>query len=217
MTSELTLSLMMGAGIDAVPRAVVEALTEVSVRIGAGGPTPSGFELKFATSKLSQITSQLLPSGFFDPPTRVVIAATLSGATTVLMDGVITQQDVVPADESGKSVLSIKGEDLTRMMDVIDFGSLIAYPAMPAEARVALIVAKYVPIYGIVPLVIPSILVDVPLPTEKIPQQSGTDLAYINTLAELSGESIALLRAWPARLAGVTYERYTYDVRGKAV
>ena len=61
------------------------------------------------------------------------------------MDGVITQQDVVPSDESGKSVLSVKGEDLTRMMDVIDFGSLIAYPAMPAEARVALMLAKYAP------------------------------------------------------------------------
>ena len=52
------------------------------------------------------------------------------------MDGVITQQDVVPSDESGKSVLSIKGEDLTRMMDVIDFGALIAYPgdARPRHA-----------------------------------------------------------------------------------
>ena len=79
MASELTLSLMMGLGVDPVPRAVMEALTEVSVRIGAGGPTPSGFELKFATSKLSQITTQLLPSGYFDPPTRVVIAATLRG------------------------------------------------------------------------------------------------------------------------------------------
>ena len=52
------------------------------------------------------------------------------------MDGVITQQDVVPSDESGKSVLSIKGEDLTRMMDVIDLSGF-PYPAMPAEARVA--------------------------------------------------------------------------------
>src|SRR5579859_867489 len=107
MASELTLSLMMGPGLDPAPRAVMEALTEVSVRIGAGGPTPSGFELKFATSKLSQITTQLLPSGHFDPATRVVIASTLAGSTTVLMDGVITQQDVVPSDESGKSVLSI--------------------------------------------------------------------------------------------------------------
>ena len=108
------------------------------------------------------------------------------------MDGVITQQDVVPGDESGKSVLSIKGEDLTRMMDVIDFGALIAYPAMPAEARVALMVAKYPPIYGIIPLVIPSVLIDVPLPTETIPQQSGTDLAYINTLAERVGYTFYL-------------------------
>ncbi|MGO8882631.1 MAG: hypothetical protein ACLQI7_02805 [Streptosporangiaceae bacterium] len=192
MASELTLSLMMGPGVDPVPRAVVEALTEVSVHAGVGGPTPSGFELKFATSKLSQITTELLPSGYFDPPTRVVIAATLSGSMTVLMDGVITQQDVVPSDESGKSVLSLKGEDLTRMMDVIDFGALIAYPSMPAEVRVLLMLAKYAPLYGIVPLVIPSILVDVPLPTEKIPQQSGTDLAYINTLAERVGYTFYL-------------------------
>lgn len=193
MASEITLSLMMGPGLDPVPRTVMEAVTEVSVRTGAGGPTPSGFELKFATSKLSQITTQLLPSGYFDPPTRVVIAATMLGATTVLMDGVITQQDVVPSDESGKSVLSIKGEDLTRMMDVIDFGALIAYPAMPAEARVALMVAKYVPLYQIVPLIIPSVLVDVPLPTDTIPQQSGTDLAYINTLAERVGYTFYLV------------------------
>ena len=192
MASELTLSLMMGIGLDPAPRPVMEALTEVSVSIGAGGTSPSGFDLKFATSKLSQITTQLLPSGYFDPPTRVVIAATLLGSTTVLMDGVITQQDVVPSDESGKSVLSIKGEDLTRMMDVIDFGSLVAYPAMPAEARVALMVAKYAPLYGIIPLIIPSVLIDVPLPNETIPQQSGTDLAYINMLAERVGYTFYL-------------------------
>ena len=192
MASELTLSLMIGMGLDPAPRVVMEALTEVSVSIGAGGSTPSGFDLKFATSKLSPITTQLLPSGYFDPPTRVVIAATLSGSATVLMDGVITQQDVVPSDESGKSVLSLKGEDLTRMMDVIDFGSLIAYPAMPAEARVVLMLAKYLPIYGIVPLVIPSVLINVPLPNETVPQQSGTDLQYINTLAEQVGYTFYL-------------------------
>jgi hypothetical protein len=192
VASQLTLSLLIGSTLDPAPRSVMEALSEVSVRIGAGGPTPSGFELKFATSKLSPITTQLLPSGFFDPPARVVIAATLLGSTTVLMDGVITQQDVAPSDESGKSVLSLKGEDLTRMMDVIDFGALIAYPAMPAEARVALMVAKYAPVYGIIPLVIPSVLIDVPLPTDTIPQQSGTDLAYINVLAERVGYTFYL-------------------------
>ena len=53
-------------------------------------------------------------------------------------------------------------------------------------------VAKYMPLYQIVPLVIPSILIDVPLPTDTIPQQSGTDLAYINTLAERVGYTFYL-------------------------
>jgi hypothetical protein len=58
----------------------------------------------------------------------------------------------------------------------------IPYPAMPAEARVALIVAKYA-IYGMVPLVIPSLLPDVPNPLERIPIHQGTDLAYVKQLA----------------------------------
>ncbi|MGZ4215250.1 MAG: hypothetical protein ACXVHB_16135 [Solirubrobacteraceae bacterium] len=192
MASELTLSLMMGNTVDPVPRPVIEALIEATVTVGSGGTTPSGFDLKFATSKDSEITIDLLRSGFFDPPTRVVIAVTLRGATSVLMDGVITQQDVVPSDESGKSVLSIKGEDLTRMMDVTDLGPFPLFPAMPAEARVALMLAKYIPLYRIVPLVIPSVLIDVPDPVETIAHQSGTDLAYINTLADQVGYTFYL-------------------------
>jgi len=40
---------------------------------------------------------------------------------------------------------------------------------------------------GIVPLVIPSVMIDVPLPTSKIEAQEGTDLAYITALAERVG------------------------------
>jgi len=191
--SELTLGLMMGkVSADPVPRAVMEALTEVSVKIGSSAGEASGFDLKFATSKQSLITTQLLPSGYFDPPSRVVISATLRGVTTVLMDGVITTQDIVPSDESGKSVLSVKGEDLTRMMDLIDFSGLFAFPAMPAELRVLLMVAKYTPIYKILPLVIPSVLIDTSTPLDGVPQQSGTDLAYIKVLAERVGYAFYL-------------------------
>jgi hypothetical protein len=58
----------------------------------------------------------------------------------------------------------------------------IPYPAMPAEARVALILAKYA-MFGMIPLVIPSIFQDIPIPTDRIPSHEGTDLAYINRLA----------------------------------
>ena len=192
MASDLTLTLMMGTtSARPVPRVVMEALTDVSVRIGSGGAQPSGFELKFATSKSSEITTRLLPSGFFDPPHRVIIAATLRGRTSVLMDGVITAQDVVPSDEAGKSVLSIKGEDLTRMLDVIDLSGF-PFPALPAEARVALMIAKYTPVYRIIPLVIPSILINIEDPLLNIPAQTGTDLTYINVLADRVGYTFYL-------------------------
>jgi len=193
VASQLTLSLMMGPLTPIpVPRSVMEALTQVSVTSASSG-SPGSFSLNFSTSKVSDITNDLLPSGYFDPPTRVVISATLNGATTVLIDGVITTHDVVPSDEAGKSTLSIKGEDLTRMMDLIDFSSLIAYPGMPYEARVALIVAKYSALYGILPMVIPSVMLFVKNPVEGIDGQVGTDLAYVKMLAERVGYTFFLM------------------------
>jgi hypothetical protein len=142
----------------------------------------SGFDLSFAVSTGSPLLTDLLPAGYFDPPTRVILVATMAGTATVLMDGVITFQEMVPSDEPGKSVLSIKGDDLTRMLDLVDLTGF-PWPAMPAEARVAIAVAKYAPLYGIVPLVMPSVLIDVPNPLKQIPAQQGTDLTYIKALA----------------------------------
>ena len=70
-------------------------------------------------------------------------------------------------------------------MDLIDFSGL-PFPAMPIEARVALICAKYAA-FGLIPLIIPSLFVDVPIPVDKIPAQKGTDLHYIKQLAESLG------------------------------
>ena len=130
----------------------------------------------------SLINRELLPSGYFDTPNRVIIIATINGIPNVLMDGVIARIELAPSNEPGQSTLTVTGEDVTRMMDLIDFSG-IPYPAMPAEARVALILAKYTAPYGIVPKVIPSILIDVELPSGRIPGHQGTDLQYINQLA----------------------------------
>jgi hypothetical protein len=54
---------------------------------------------------------------------------------------------------------------------------------MAPEARVLLILAKYAG-FGILPLVIPSVLIDIPIPTEQIPAQKGKDLCYIRALAD---------------------------------
>jgi hypothetical protein len=79
----------------------------------------------------------------------------------------------------------VKGEDLTKVMDYIDFSGF-PFPAMPPEARVLIILAKYA-MFGVIPLVIPSVLIDIPIPVQQIPRQQGKDLAYVRQLADEVG------------------------------
>jgi hypothetical protein len=116
---------------------------------------------------------------------RVIIIVTINGMPQVLMDGVMTNQQVSPGSQPGQSTLTITGDDLTRVMDLVDFSGL-PYPAMPPEARVALIIAKYA-VFGMIPLVIPSLFTDVPIPIERIPIHKGTDLNYLKHLAREVG------------------------------
>ena len=87
-------------------------------------------------------------------------------------------------------------------MNLIDFSGL-SYPAMPLFARVTVILAKYAAL-GIVPLVIPSIVTDVPVPTDQIPQHDGKDLEYIRYLAHLCGY-VFYVDPRPAAGVGTTY------------
>src|ERR1043165_3340794 len=147
------LSLRMGPlSASPVPREVIDALLRVSVTNSAG--QASGFQLTFALSRDSLIGRELLPGGFFDPPRRVQILVTVQGQTDVVIDGVITRQEMAPSNEPGASTLTITGSDVSQMMDLIDF-TAFPWPAMPAEARVAIMIAKYAP-YGMIPAVIPT-------------------------------------------------------------
>ena len=70
----------------------------------------------------------------------------------------MTHHQVTPGGQPGQSTLTVTGDDLTRVMDLQDFSGVL-YPAMPPEARVALIIAKYA-VFGMIPLVIPSVFTD---------------------------------------------------------
>jgi hypothetical protein len=92
---------------------------------------------------------------------------------------------VRPAGASGNPTLVVKGKDLTALMDLFQLDG-IPYPAMPLAVRVLAILAKYAA-FGVVPVVIPSFVEDVPLPTDWIPRQQGTDYAYVSQLAREAG------------------------------
>ena len=184
LKGNVQLTLMMGPVVPVpVPKEVVEALQSVSVTSGAG--EPSGFELNFTLDKNSPLNTLLLMLGQVGPVIRTIIVVTVNGTPHVIMDGVVTQHQVTPEPEKGAMTLNVKGTDLTAAMDFIDFTGL-PYPGMPDEAQVALILAKYA-VFGMIPLVIPRILMDVPIPTDRIPCHLGTDLYHINMLAERAG------------------------------
>jgi hypothetical protein len=166
------------------PQVVMESLTELSVTVNDVGV--SGFQMSFTLDNHSPLhTLFLLTGGAPIHILRVIIVVIVSGTPHVLMDGVVTNHQVIPGQEAGSSTLSVTGEDLTVLMDKIDFSGF-PFPAAPAEGRVALILLKYA-FLGLIPLIVPSLLIDVPIPTTRIPAQQGTDLAYMRELADNVG------------------------------
>ncbi|HSE15789.1 MAG TPA: hypothetical protein VLB46_01985 [Pyrinomonadaceae bacterium] len=185
MNQRFFLSLRMGSVFSPspVPQPLIEALTDVSVSSSVGGQ--SGFQLKFTLGKNSMIGQTLLPSGYFDPRQRVVISVSVNGGLDVLMDGIITKQDVTPSSEPGKSTLTVTGLDLSALMDFIDLTG-IPYPGVPNFVIVNIVLAKYLA-FGCVPVVIPDLINMIKNPLEEFPKQIGTDYRYVSSLAAQSG------------------------------
>jgi len=185
MLRNLHLAMLAGPVIPGpVPRAVIEALQSVEVTVSTD--QPGGFQLQFALSNRSALqTLFILAGGALPPLFRVILIVTIGGAAQVLIDGVITHTQISGGVGGRPGTLTLSGTDLTAMMDLVEFSGL-PFPAMPVEAQVALIVAKYA-VLGLVPAIIPRLFTSVPNPTEDIPVQQGTDLEYINLLAQEAG------------------------------
>lgn len=185
MASGLYLTLLTGPLIALpAPKPIVDALTSVEVTTTATGR--SAFQLAFTLSNRSPLqTAFLLAQGGPGVELRVILMVTVNNLPQVLIDGVIRHQEVQPSSEAGFSTLTVTGEDLTAVMDLVSFDGL-PFPALPVEARVAAILAKYA-MYGVIPLIVPSLIPDVPVPVERIPAQKGTDFAYIKQLAQEAG------------------------------
>ncbi len=185
MLKGIHLTLMVGPAVPLpVPQEMIDALVSVSVTTSTDGP--SVFQLQFSLSNRSPLQTLFMVAGGSSIPfMRVLLIITINGVSQTLCDGVMTNHEMQPGAGAGNSNLTITGDDLSRVMDYVDFSG-IPYPAMPPELRVLAILAKYAPL-GITPLVIPPILPDIPIPTSRIPIHQGTDLEYINQMASEVG------------------------------
>ncbi len=206
--SDIVMSLYIGP-VAPVPvsKAVINAFVSCEVRSVTEGK--SGFQLVFEVETNSPLlTVFMLASNNPIPMVRTVIAVEMNGQQNVLIDGVVTEHSINPGSAPGISRMTLNGEDLSRVLDYLDF-SFMRFPAMPDFARVNLVLAKYA-FLGLIPKVIPSVLIDVPVPTQRIPSQQGKDLAYILSLAERVGYVFYIE---PTDIVGVSEAYWGPDVR----
>ena len=184
MLDGIHLTVLIGPAVPVpAPPPVLDALE--GVQINSGGDR-SGFQLSFQVGKTSLLQTTLLPAGYLDPiVTRVIVIATVRGIPNVLADGVVTRQEISPSNEPGKSTLTVTGEDLSLLMDLVEM-PFMRFPAQPVIARVYAILAKYAA-FGIAPIAIPPIVPDIPNPLEEMPHQNGTDREYLKQLASGCG------------------------------
>jgi hypothetical protein len=207
MLGGVHLTLQIGPGFPLpAPEVVMDALTSVQV---TSSNERSGFQLVFTAGKTSPLLTTMLPAGYFDPiVTRVLVTVTVRGLPHVLMDGVITRQEVVPSNEPGKSTITVTGEDLSLLMDIVEM-PFMRFPAQPVIVRVYSILAKYAA-FGIAPLAIPPVMPDFPNILEEMPTQSGTDRAYLKKLAADVGY---VFYVEPGPLPGTSLAYFGPDVR----
>lgn len=197
------LTLMMGPTVAVpVPPFVVEALESVEVNHGDEGR--SGFQLTFQVGRAggaASMESPLLASPLFKPFNRVVLLVTLGLLPSVLMDGVITHVQFSPSEQPGESRLTLTGEDLSLLMDLEQ--KRVEHPAQDETLIALKLIASYAQ-YGLIPLVIPPRVVDPPLPMERTPVQTETDLTFLQRIAGRHGY-VFYLQPGPAPLTSTAY------------
>jgi hypothetical protein len=147
----------------------------------------SGFQIIFKAGRSGPfdiLDYKLLSNPLLKPNNRVIVMLILNAIPRVLMDGLIKHQQLNPSNEPGGSTLTITGEDVSVKMDQDEV--TMEHPAQNEMIIATKIIAGYAR-YGLIPMVMPPFLIDFPNPVERIPVQSGTDLKYLQTLAERFG------------------------------
>jgi hypothetical protein len=176
------LTLMIGPTVAVpAPPSLIEALDRVEVTHSDEGR--SGFQLSFGVGRsgTSDLYDYSLLSGpLVKPFNRVILIVTFNATPHVLMDGIITHQQLAPSNEPGGSALTVTGEDVSVMMDLEE--KTAEHPAQDETIIANKIIATYAQ-YGLVPTVTPPSVLDAPIPTERVPVQQGTDLQYLQEMA----------------------------------
>ncbi|MGG6266453.1 phage late control D family protein [Leptolyngbya sp. AN10] len=185
----LNLTILIGAN---TPRPAPTKLTEAidSLMIIYRDSGRSGFQIVFRVGRSTPADLQDDPllrgseEQLLLPFNRVIVTMTLNSQPRVLLDGIITFHEFAPSLELGESIFTITGEDVGVMMDLEE--KSIEHPELNDKTIVETLITQYGK-YGLVPKLSTPQWSERPLNTERVPVQLGTDLAYIQELANRHG------------------------------
>jgi hypothetical protein len=176
------LTLLIGPTIPLpAPPLLTEALHEVEVT--HSDEERSGFQITFQTGRggpLAFLDYPLLSNPLLKTFNRVILAVIFNAVPRVLIDGIITHKELTPGDEPGTSAVTVTGEDVSLMLDQEE--KSVEHPAQDETIIANKIILSYAR-YGLIPMVIPPLAIDPPIPIERIPVQQDTDLDYLTDLA----------------------------------
>ncbi len=203
----IQLSISLGSFIPSpAPLEVMTALQSIEINRSAS-EAPSGFQMSFVAARQGTGTDYPLISSL-KPWTRVRISAAVGGLSSVLMDGFITQVQLVPGFSPGASLLTVMGEDISVKMNLFELS--LEYPAMGDFLIAELVLAKYI-LLGVLPDCRPTI--GSILPFEYVPQQNSTDLDYLKVLAQRNG---FVFFVHPSEIPGMNIAYFGPPVRSGA-
>lgn len=182
----INLTLLIGPTVPVpAPPMLTEALQSVEVTHSDEGR--SGFQITFQMGRsgpADMLDYPLLAIPLLKPCNRIILIVTLNATPRVLMDGIITNHQLSPASEPGASTLTITGEDVSMMMDMEE--KSVEHPAQDETVIANKIIMSYA-MYGLIPVVLPPLVIDPPIPIERVPVQQNTDLGYLNEMAQRHG------------------------------
>ena len=181
--SGVLLTVLAGATVPVPVRPDVAARVR-SVTVTEGEKDRSVFSVVLDAGRsgpLAMLDAPVLSDSTFALGHRVVLLLTVGALPQVLMDGIVTRTDFAPGNGADEpSTLTVTGEDVSFLLDLEEKD--VEHPALSDYLQVLRILAPYAS-RGLVPLAVPPLAFELPLPTEKVPGQHDTDLRHLQALA----------------------------------
>ncbi len=187
--SSVRLQLHLGRrAVSPAPERMMRALESVEVQQTDGQEAGfgQGFTITWRAERSQTVSEdfELITHPLLKPGSRVVVSVTVGTQPKVLVDGIISQHQFMPAMGQAGARLVVTGADLSAMMDLLEIS--IGYPGLDHRAVALMVMGKYA-MFGVMPQIKSPLRSWRKLPVEEVPYQTGTDLQYLRELARQHG------------------------------